>query len=74
MLGPWEEYVIGVALAFAAGALLCIALSDLLRKFISTAMTAPNSRWRSSRESASPICFTTSNPPAFIDSAVRGLA
>ena len=30
MLGPWEEYVVGAALAFAAGALLCIALSDLL--------------------------------------------
>ena len=30
LLGRWEEYVVGVALAFAAGALLCIALSDLL--------------------------------------------
>lgn len=30
LLGQWEEYVIGVALSFAAGALLCIALSDLL--------------------------------------------
>ena len=30
LLGQWEEYVVGVALAFAAGALLCIALSDLL--------------------------------------------
>lgn len=30
LLGRWEEYVIGCALAFAAGALLCIALSDLL--------------------------------------------
>ena len=30
LLGPWEEYVVGAALAFAAGALLCIALSDLL--------------------------------------------
>ena len=30
LLGPWEEYVVGSALAFAAGALLCIALSDLL--------------------------------------------
>ena len=30
LLGRWEEYVTGVALAFAAGALLCIALSDLL--------------------------------------------
>lgn len=30
LLGPREEYVVGAALAFAAGALLCIALSDLL--------------------------------------------
>ncbi len=30
LLGEWEEYVVGVALSFAAGALLCIALSDLL--------------------------------------------
>ena len=30
LLGQWEEYVVGAALAFAAGALLCIALSDLL--------------------------------------------
>ena len=30
LLGQWEEYVVGCALAFAAGALLCIALSDLL--------------------------------------------
>ena len=30
LLGQWEEYVVGVALSFAAGALLCIALSDLL--------------------------------------------
>lgn len=30
LLGQWEEYVVGSALAFAAGALLCIALSDLL--------------------------------------------
>ena len=30
LLGQWEAYVIGVALSFAAGALLCIALSDLL--------------------------------------------
>lgn len=30
LLGPWEEYVVGAALSFAAGALLCIALSDLL--------------------------------------------
>ena len=30
LLGQWEEYVVGAALAFAAGVLLCIALSDLL--------------------------------------------
>ena len=30
LLGQWEAYVIGAALSFAAGALLCIALSDLL--------------------------------------------
>ena len=30
LLGQWEAYVVGAALAFAAGALLCIALSDLL--------------------------------------------
>ena len=30
LLGQWQEYVVGVALSFAAGALLCIALSDLL--------------------------------------------
>ena len=30
LLGQWEEYVVGAALSFAAGALLCIALSDLL--------------------------------------------
>ena len=30
LLGQWEAYVTGAALAFAAGALLCIALSDLL--------------------------------------------
>lgn len=30
LLGQSEEYVVGAALAFAAGALLCIALSDLL--------------------------------------------
>ena len=30
LLGQWEAYVIGSALSFAAGALLCIALSDLL--------------------------------------------
>ncbi len=30
LLGRWEEYAVGAALAFAAGALLCIALSDLL--------------------------------------------
>ncbi len=30
LLGEWEAYVVGVALSFAAGALLCIALSDLL--------------------------------------------
>ncbi len=30
LLGQWEEYVVGSALAFAAGALLCISLSDLL--------------------------------------------
>ena len=30
LLGEWQEYVVGVALSFAAGALLCIALSDLL--------------------------------------------
>ncbi len=30
LLGQWEGYVVGSALAFASGALLCIALSDLL--------------------------------------------
>lgn len=30
LLGQWEEYVVGAALSFAAGALLCISLSDLL--------------------------------------------
>ena len=30
LAGQWEDYVVGSALAFAAGALLCIALSDLL--------------------------------------------
>ena len=30
LLGQWQEYVVGSALAFAAGALLCISLSDLL--------------------------------------------
>lgn len=30
LLGQWQEYAVGAALAFAAGALLCIALSDLL--------------------------------------------
>ena len=30
LLGQWETYVIGAALAFSSGALLCIALSDLL--------------------------------------------
>lgn len=30
LLGQWEEYVVGAALSFASGALLCIALSDLL--------------------------------------------
>ena len=30
LTGQWEEYVVGSALSFAAGALLCISLSDLL--------------------------------------------